>query len=109
MDTSNGWIEQFNITIERQVRDVGVRLAYIGSRDYDLNYNLQLDKPMPSTTPFAQNRRPYPQFVGTTFAKTNGRAKYDSMLFEAQRRVGWVTFDGSWAWAHADVHHLRRS
>jgi hypothetical protein len=23
------------------------------------------------------------------------------MLFEAQRRVGWVTFDASWTWAHA--------
>ena len=62
---------------------------------------------MPSTIPFAQSRRPYPQFVGTTFAKTNGRAKYDSMLLEAQRRVGWVTFDGSWTWAHAMTNYRR--
>ncbi len=101
LDTKNGWIEQFNVTIERQVRNVGLRLAYIGSRDFDLNYNLSLNKPAPSAVPFAQSRRPFPQFVGATFAQTNGKAKYDSMLFEAQRRVGWVTFDASWTWAHA--------
>jgi hypothetical protein len=101
LDTKNGWIEQFNITIERQVHDVGLRLAYIGSRDYNLNYDLSIDKPMPSTIPFAQSRRPYPQFVGATFSQTNGRAKYDSMLAEAQRRVGAVSFDANWTWAHA--------
>ena len=105
LDTRNGWIEQFNITLEQQVRNVGFRLAYIGSRDYDLNYNLNLNKPQPSTTAFAQSRRPFPQFVGGTFAQTNGRAKYDSMLFEAQRRVGWVTFDGSWTWQHAMTNY----
>lgn len=101
LDTKNGWIEQFNVTIERQIRNVGFRLAYIGSRDYGLNYeNLNINKPMPSTTPFAQSRRPFPQFVNATFSQTNGRAKYDSMLLEAQRRVGWITFDGYWTWQH---------
>ena len=101
LDTKNGWIEQFNITLEQQIKNVGFRLAYIGSRDYDLNYNLQINKPQPSTTPFAQSRRPFPQIVNGNFAQTNGRSKYDSMLFEAQRRVGWVTFDANWTWAHA--------
>ena len=30
---------------------------------------------------------PYAQFVGGTFSQTNGRAKNDSLLLEAQRRA----------------------
>ena len=100
INTTNGKIQQFNLTLERQVKDLGFRLSYIGSRDSGLNYNLNIDKPLPSTTPYAQSRLPYPQFVGTTFDQTNGRATYNSMVVEAQRRVGWVTFDGFWTWAH---------
>ena len=99
MDTKNGYIQQFNFTIERQVKDIGFRLSYIGSRDMNLNYNLATNKPAPSLIPFVQSRRPYAQFVGTTFAQTNGRTKFNSMVFEAQRRVSWVTFDAFWTWA----------
>jgi hypothetical protein len=98
-DTKNGYIQQFNFTIERQVKDVGLRLSYIGSRDKGLNYDLATNKPTPSLIPFVQSRRPYPQFIGTTFSQTNGQTKFNSMVFEAQRRVGWVTFDAFWTWA----------
>jgi hypothetical protein len=100
VSTTNGKIQQFNITIERQLRDIGFRLSYIGSRDSGLNYNLSTDKPAPSATPFSQSRLPYPQFVSTSYDQTNGRAKYNSMVFEVQRRMGMVTFDGYWTWAH---------
>jgi len=32
--------------------------------------------------------------------RTNGATNYDSMSFEANRRVGSVTFDAHWTWAH---------
>ena len=86
--------------VERQIKDIGFRLSYVGSRDSGLNYNLNIDKPQPSTTPYSQSRLPYPQFVGTTFGQTNGRAKYNSMVVEGQRRVGLVSFDAFWTWAH---------
>ncbi|HJY06133.1 MAG TPA: TonB-dependent receptor, partial [Bryobacteraceae bacterium] len=31
LDTSNGKIHQYNVTIERQIKDVGLRLSYVGS------------------------------------------------------------------------------
>ncbi len=101
LNTTNGKIQQFNVTVERQVHDIGFRLSYIGSRDSGLNYNLSTDKPLPSSTPFSQSRLPYPQFVSTTYDENNGRGKYNSMVFEVQRRAGWVTFDGYWTWGHA--------
>lgn len=82
------------------MKDVGIRLSYIGSVDKNLNYDLATNKPAPSLIPFAQSRRPiYPQFVGTTFSQTNGQTRFNSMVLEGQRRVGWVTFDAFWTWA----------
>ncbi len=101
VNTTNGKVQQFNVTAERQFHDTGFRLSYIGSRDSGLNYNLNINKPLPSTTAFAQSRRPYSQFVGATLDQTNGEARYNSMVFEVQRRVGLVTLDGFWTWAHS--------
>jgi len=98
-ETSNGYIHQFNATLEQQWRDVGVRLSYIGSRSTGLNYNLSINKPAPSLIAFTAARRPYPQFVNLNYAQTDGRNKYDSFTLEAKRRTGWFTFDGVWTWA----------
>jgi len=98
--SQNGYIHQFNITVEQQVRDIGLRLSYIGSRDRGLNYNLAINKPRPSLIPFTASRRPYPQFVGASFFQTNGKTNYDSLMFQARRTVGWVTFDAHWTWSN---------
>ncbi|HWQ54496.1 MAG TPA: TonB-dependent receptor [Bryobacteraceae bacterium] len=99
LDTENGRIHQFNFTVERQVRDIGLRVSYLGSRSRGLNYNISTNKPQPSLTPFAQSRRPYPQFIGTTFARNDGAANYNALTFEVQRKVGQVRFDAHWTWA----------
>jgi hypothetical protein len=98
LNTSNGRIHQFNLTIERQIRDTGFRLSYIGSRSRGLNYSVSINKPQPSLIPFSQSRQPYPQFVGASLAKSNGAANYDAFTFEVQRKVGQVTFDNHWTW-----------
>lgn len=100
METTNGYIQQFNVTVERQVREIGLRLSYVGSRNVGFNYDLAINKPAPSLVRFSQDRRPYPQFVGASFAQTNGESKYNSLTFEAKRRVGALTFDSFWTWAH---------
>ena len=101
MQTKNGQIHQFNVSMERQVGDIGLRLSYIGSRNRNMNYGIGTNLPEPSLIPFTDDRRPYPQFVDTSVYRTNGAQNYDSMSFEANRRVGWVMFDAHWTWAHA--------
>jgi hypothetical protein len=99
LDTHDGKVHQFNLSVERQVKDIGIRLSYVGSRSRGLNYNLSTNKPRPSLIPFTQARRPYPQFVGTTEVRENGESKYDSLQFQVQRRVGIISFNGHWTWA----------
>jgi hypothetical protein len=101
LETKNGYIQQFNLTVEQQWRDVGLRLSYVGSRNKGMFYNLSINKPEPSLIPFSASRRPYPQFVGVNYAQSDGRSNYDSFTFEAKRRTGWVTFDGIWTWANS--------
>ena len=101
MQTKNGQIHQFNVSMERQVGDIGLRLSYIGSRNRNMNYGIGTNLPEPSLIPFTDDRRPYTQFVDTGVYRTNGSQNYDSLSFEANRRVGSVMFDAHWTWAHA--------
>jgi hypothetical protein len=100
MQTKNGQIHQFNLSLEHQISDTGLRFSYVGSRNRNMNYGLGTNIPEPSLIPFSEDRRPYPQFVGTTEYRTNGAQNYDAMSFEANRRVGWLMFNAHWTWAH---------
>jgi hypothetical protein len=104
--TKNGQIHQFNVTVERQFKDIGVRLSYEGSRSRNMNYSLELNKPEPGLTPFSAARRPYPQFVSTTYWRHNGAANYNSLNFGVRRKMGQVTFDGGWTWASNYSNYL---
>ncbi|MBI3684457.1 MAG: TonB-dependent receptor [Acidobacteria bacterium] len=97
--TKNGRIHQFNLTIERQFRDMGVRLSYLGSRSRGLNYSVSINKPEPSLIPFAQARRPFPQFVGASYAQNDGASNFNALTLQGQRRVGQLQFDAHWTWA----------
>jgi hypothetical protein len=99
LNTENGRVHQFNATIERQIKNVGLRLTYQGFRSYGMNFNQELNKPAPSLTPFTQARRPWPQFVGASFARNDGRQKFNALTLEAQRKAGALTFDVHWTLA----------
>jgi len=99
LSTDNGHIHQFNLTIERQIHDVGFRVSYLGSRSRGLNYSVGLNSPPPSLIPFSQSRRPYPQFVGASWTQNDGMANYNALGFEVQKKVGSLTFDNHWTWA----------
>jgi hypothetical protein len=88
LETEHGVIHQFNVSIEREFGPYGLRLSYIGSRSNGLNYTLSLNKPEPSLTPFSQARRPFPQFVNTSYTLSDGEANYDAGQIELQRRAG---------------------
>ncbi|MGH9163210.1 MAG: TonB-dependent receptor domain-containing protein [Vicinamibacteraceae bacterium] len=106
MDVKDGYIQQFNVTVERQVGDVGVRISYIGTRARGLNYNLQINKPEPSLEPFSQSRRPYTQFVNTSYRQRDGAVNYDAMTLQASRKVGRIAFNTHWTWAANVANYL---
>jgi len=106
IQTDNGTIHQFNFSIEREWYGIGLRSSYVGSRGVGQNYNIGINKPQPSLTPFAQSRRPYPEFVGATEARSDGRTKYDSFQIQAQKRMGAFTFNAHWTLANSFANYL---
>jgi len=91
--TNNGTIYQYNLSVERQVGEIGLRASYIGSRSIGQNFALNINKPRPGLTPFAADRRPYPQFVNVVMARSSGRSVYNGLQLEAQRKAGAFLFD----------------
>jgi hypothetical protein len=100
-DVKNGYYQQFNVTVERQISTIGFRLSYIGTRGGSLRYAANINKPQPSLTPFSAARRPYPQYVDVTNTFFDGKIKYDGLQIETQRRVGDVMFDAHWTWSNS--------
>lgn len=103
---SHGHIQQFSGTYEDEIAHIGLRASYVGSRSSGLNYLVNTNIPAPSTTPFTADRRPFPQFVNTTLLRFDGGAKYDALQLEAKRRVGGLTFDGSYSFARSTANYL---
>ncbi|MGH7968933.1 MAG: TonB-dependent receptor domain-containing protein, partial [Limisphaerales bacterium] len=98
-NTKNGIIQQWNVSVERQIVGIGVRVSYAGSKGSNLNYYINTDMPKPSTTPWTPSRNPYPQFTSTTYQRNNGSSEYNALSVEAKRRVGELNFDWNWTWA----------
>ena len=92
-DTSHGVSHQFNLSVEKQVKDIGLRASYVGTRGRGLNYSVNTNKPTPSLTPFTTGRRPHPQFVNASVLRNDGSSDYNSMQLQAKRRVGAIAFD----------------
>jgi hypothetical protein len=78
----------------------------VGSRGKGLNYNIGINKPQPSLIPFAQARRPYPEFVGVTEARNDGQTKYDSIQLQVQKRIGDFQFNAHWTLANSLANYL---
>jgi hypothetical protein len=106
LNTKNGYTQQYNLTLEHQIGDWGLRLSYVGSHTSSANYTIETDKPQPSLIPFTDDRRPFPQFVGAAFNRTDGESKYNSFSFEVQKRVGQLMLDSHWTWARNMSNYL---
>ncbi|MBI3679393.1 MAG: TonB-dependent receptor [Acidobacteria bacterium] len=104
--TDNGVIHQYNVSIEKDYHRLGLRASYIGSRGRGLNYDLGLNKPRPGLIPFNQNRRPYQQFIGASYALNDGRTNYDALQLEASKRHGSFTFDVHYTLSNSMADYL---
>jgi len=112
----NPRFHQWNLTVERQVGDIGVRLSYIGSASRNLLYRQYLNVPEPSTTKYDASRKPYQQFANIYYASNDGMgvgkagSDYHAMQFDIEKRFGGgLYFQGAWTWAKlmADVEDCR--
>jgi hypothetical protein len=109
----NPRVHQWSVTIERQIRDWGLRASYVGTRSTNLAYTRNLNLPQPGTTPFTTSRRVYPQFANVFYSE-NGpglHSQYHGLQTDAERRFGRGFYlQGAWTWSRLveDVEDIGR-
>ncbi|WP_446743232.1 TonB-dependent receptor domain-containing protein [Silvibacterium acidisoli] len=104
--TNHGTVQQYNVTYEREIAHIGLRVSYLGSVGGGLNYSVNTNLPHPSTTPFVTSSRPYPELVSTTMLKYDGSSHFNSFQLEAKRRVGHLTFSASYSLSSSLANYL---
>ena len=102
----NGVAHEFNVSLERQFRDIGIRLSYVGNRNRSVGYNLNINKPVPSTITFSPSRNPYPQFIAASTLQENGATNFNTLEAEIQRKVGRIIFNANWNWTSSLANYL---
>ena len=109
----NPRLHQWSLTLERQIRNWGVRASYVGTRSMNLTYTRNLNLPQPSTTPFTTARRVYPQFANVFYSENGDglTSQYHGFQLDVERRFGRGFYiQGAWTAAHhmEDVEDIGR-
>jgi hypothetical protein len=105
-DLSHGHIHQYSVSYEQEIAHIGLRASYLGSRSTGLDYTVNVNLPKPSTITFDPSRRIYPQFVATNLIRDDGGAKFNAVQISAQRRLGGLTFNGSYSYSRSTANFL---
>jgi hypothetical protein len=95
----NPYVQQWNLTLAKQIANTGLRLSYIGTKGSQLAYLRNINIPAPSTTAFAQSRRPYPLYGNISYQDNGGNSDYHALQVEGSRRLAHgLTFNLAWTW-----------
>jgi hypothetical protein len=82
----NPYVQQWNLTLERQLGDFLLRAQYVGSKATNLAWVQDVNAPYPSTTPFSTTRRRFQQFVGMSYRDQGGNNTYHAANLALERR-----------------------
>jgi hypothetical protein len=94
------YLQQWNITLERQIGGVGLSIAYVGSHAVNLLYGRNINQPPPSTTPFSVSKLPNPSFNGITMYDNGSGERYNALQISVTRRLSKrLLFSAGWTWA----------
>lgn len=103
-DLENSRLHQWNLTVERQIREFGVRVSYVGSRSTNLTYTRNINLPAPSTsTTNVSTRRIYPQFANVFYSQNGDdlHSQYHGLQMDVERRFGkGFYFQAAWTYSN---------
>jgi hypothetical protein len=96
----NPYTQQWNLTVEHELRSLALRVSYLGSRSVNLLYRRNLNQPPASTTPFSTSLRRYPLYNRVIYAESGGTTLYNALEVGAEKKFGRnLTFNTGWTWA----------
>ena len=94
------YLQQWNLTIEREVLHMGLRVSYIGTTSHQLTWAMNINQPPPSLTPFNNNLRTFPNIRNVNYEQTGGNSAYNSFHVVAERKHrNGLYYQLGWTWA----------
>jgi hypothetical protein len=84
------YTQQWNVTLEKQVRSVGFTVAYVGSHSVAVVYPRNLNQPVAGTNPFSGLL--YPGLNTITWVDNGGNETYNSLQLSASKTLGKSLF-----------------
>ncbi len=97
----NNYSMEYTLSVERELfKDLGIRVSYLGTKGTQLVYQRNINQPAPSTTAFAQSRRPYPLYNNIQYADNGANSSYNALQTTVFKRMSHgLLFNSSWTWA----------
>jgi Carboxypeptidase regulatory-like domain/TonB dependent receptor-like, beta-barrel len=95
------YVQQWNITLERQVHSILFGASYVGNKGTNLARLLQVNQPVPGSGG-VNSRRPYLGFGSITNVESSGNSIYHGLLLKAEKRfTRGLSFLGSYTYSKA--------
>src|ERR1700722_1653765 len=83
------YLFQWNLTVEQQLgSSASVKVAYVGAASRNLLENVNLDQPMPSTTPFSVSELEYPNYNAVEWMQNGGVDNFNSFQVSFSKNTG---------------------
>lgn len=100
-DLANTYSWQWSFTVERELlRDLGLRISYIGTKGTQLPYVRDINQVRASTVPFSQSRRPFPEYNSILYAENGANNSYQGLQIGMAKRYGrGLQLSSTYIWA----------
>jgi hypothetical protein len=97
----NSYSMEYTLSVERELfKNLGIQVSYLGTKGTQLPYMRNVNQPLPSTTTFAQSRRPYPLYSNISYADNGANSIYSGLQTTVFKRFSHgLLFNSSWTWA----------
>lgn len=96
------YVNQWSFGIQRELaKNLVLDVSYLGSQSHKLPLGVNINQPLPGTTPIS-TRRPYPSFGDITggFIESAGNSNYNGMTVRVERRFSrGLSLLSSYAWS----------
>jgi hypothetical protein len=99
---------QYNVTVEHQKWGHGFRASFIADNTRQGEYSYNINQPVPSTTPYINKARSFPNYPAINYYTNGAGHQYNSGEFEVKRALAsGLTYDFSYTLAR-DIEDLER-